>query len=332
MVVSRFPNYAVYQGHRVLITGGLGFMGVNLAVGLHRVGAQIRLLDIVWPEHSERLSPLLEQVEFIKADLRDEQSVEAAIDGCDWIFDLAGRSGAIASNSSPLDDLDVNCRGQLTLLETCRKHNPRVKIVFPSSRLVYAPAAQLPVAETAPTEPFSIYGIHKLTVEKYLRLYARLYGLRVTILRITNPYGPHQRPEQQRYGIINWFIHLAHSGQAIPIYGDGQQIRDYIHIDDVVQAFLRAGADECANGKVFNVGSGKPIRLVNMAQMIVDEAGCGKVEHIPWPAAAQQSESGDFVADTTLIRETLGWQPQIQLGEGIKQVLGYYRDLYPKEI
>ena len=325
----------VYRGRLVLITGGLGFMGVNLAAGLYQMGAQIRLLDIVWPEHIKHLTSMLGQMEFVKADLRDEQSVEAAIDGCDWIFNLAGRSGAVASNSLPsgaYDDLDVNCRGQLSLLEMCRKHNPKVKIVFSSSRLVYAPTVELPVAETAPTEPRSIYGIHKLTAEKYHCLYARLYGLPTTVLRITNPYGPHQRPEQQCYGIINWFIHLTLSGQSIPIYGDGHQTRDYIHIEDVVQAFLIAGADGRSEGQVFNVGSGKPTRLVDMAHMIVEHAGSGRVEHIPWPMAAQQSESGDFIADVTQISQMLGWHPRIPLGEGLRQTIGYYRDYYHKKI
>jgi nucleoside-diphosphate-sugar epimerase len=322
---GRLLETSAYQGRPVLITGALGFMGLNLALALHHVGACVRLLDIGWPERDEHIAPALKQMEFIKADLRDHTLLEAAVEGCDLIFNLAGRSGAESSNVSPFEDLDINCRGQLTLLEACRKCNPHVKVIFPSSRLVYAPTTHLPVAETAFTEPLSVYGINKLAGEKYHQLYAHQYGLRATILRITNPYGPHQRPEQRRYGVVNWFIHLALSGQSIPIYGDGLQIRDYIHIDDVIRAFLMAGGSDRADGRIFNVGSSRGIRLVDMAHAIVKWSGNGRVERVPWPLAAKQSESGDFVADITLIGQVLGWRPEIPFEGGFEQVIEYYR-------
>ncbi len=319
------PELSAYRGRRVLITGGLGFLGMNLAVTLHRLGARVRLLDIQWPEHDSQLGSALKSMEFIKADLRDRPAIEAAVQNCDILFNLAGRSGAVASNTSPLDDLDINCRGQLTLLEACRAYNPILRVVFPSSRLVYAHGLPNPVTETAPTQPISIYGVHKLTIEKYHLLYAHLYQLPVVILRLTNPYGPHQRPEQQRYGIINWFIHLALQGQTLPVYGDGLQMRDYIHIDDVLRVFLWCGLDKRALNQVFNVSSGEAVRFVDMAKLIVRLVGTGEVEHRAWPVNAQQAETGDFVADIQRLKVELGWQPEISLEAGLRRVVDYYR-------
>lgn len=318
-------EWAAYRGHQVLITGGLGFMGLNLAEALVLAGARVRLMGLAWPERSRGLAPLMEQTDFIKADMRDDERVRQAVEGCEMIFNLAGRSGAAASNWSPLDDLDVNCRGHLTLLEACRQTNPDVKIIFPSSRLVYASGIDLPARESSPTEPLSIYGIHKLAVEKYHRLYGQLYGLRTVILRITNPYGPFQRPEQRQYGIINWFIHLALMGKTLPVYGDGLQLRDYVHIDDVVRAFLQSGVDNRADGQVFNVGSGRGIRFVDMVGAIVRAVGRGTAEHVPWPATEQRIESGDFWADTSHLQELLGWRPTISFEDGISRVIQQYR-------
>jgi nucleoside-diphosphate-sugar epimerase len=323
-----WADWEAYRNRKVLITGGAGFIGVNLALALQDSGARVTIIDIHGPERYGYLSSTLQQIEYIRADMRDEQRVESAVGSCDIIFNLAGRSGATASNSSPFDDLSANGYGQLTLLEACRKCNPDVKILFPSSRLVYEPMLSTPVAETATTAPTSIYGIHKLLGEHYHRLYGHLYGLRTTILRITNPYGPHQRVEQQRFGVVNWFIHLALAGQTIPVYGSGSQLRDYIHINDVIRAFLWCGIDERADGKIFNVGSGKGTRFLTMANAIVALAGRGRVEHVAWPASAKQSESGDFVADITLIERTIDWRPQMSFEEGCKQVIEYYRQQY----
>ena len=261
---------------------------------------------------------------FFKGDIRDAAVVKQAVAGCELIFHLAGKSGPIASNTSPLDDLDVNCRGTLTLLEACRRLSPAPKIVFPSSRLVYSPDASCPVAETAPTVPLSVYGIHKLMAERYLLLYQRLYGLRVSILRITNPYGPLQQPEQNRYGIVNWLIHQAIRGRPLTIYGDGMQLRDYIHIDDLIQAMLVAGMRKEADGLVLNVGSGRGISFRDMAQLIVRNAGRGQLQHIEWPGLASQVETGDFIADASLIKAHLGWSACVPVEAGIADVISRY--------
>lgn len=320
-------NAGSVAGRRVLVTGGQGFMGFNLVRSLQASGARLSVLSLSWPSLPESGESTLDGVAFFKGDIRDSVVVDEAVEGCDLIFHLAGKSGSVASNHSPQDDLDVNSRGTLTLLDSCRRVNPGVKVVFPSSRLVYGHAARLPVAEDTPTAPLSIYGIHKLAAEQYLLLYQRLYGLRVSILRITNPYGPFQRPEQNRYGIVNWFIHEAIHDRTLTVYGEGAQLRDYIHVDDVVKAMLAAGVSPQADGRIFNVGSGRGVSFVNMAEHIVKAAGRGRVRHVAWPADAAVVETGDFVADATLISQSLGWNAMIPLEAGIEDVISRYTKL-----
>jgi UDP-glucose 4-epimerase len=317
---------SAYAEKRVLVTGGLGFMGFNLVRALQAAKARLGVLSRSWPPRPETVEALGE-LTFFKGDIRDPAVVDEAIAGCDVIFHLAGKSGPVASNASPLEDLDVNSRGMLTLLESCRRVNAGVKIVFPSSRLVYGANAELPVTESAETAPLSIYGIHKRAAEEYLLLYQRLHGLRACILRITNPYGPFQRPEQNRYGIVNWFIHEAMHDRPLTVYGQGAQLRDYIHVDDVVEAMLMAGAAPEADGKIFNVGSGRGVSFLETAEHIIQAAGRGRVKHVEWPADAALVETGDFVADTSLIAETLGWKARIPLESGIEDVIARYAKL-----
>jgi UDP-glucose 4-epimerase len=317
---------AAYSGKRVLVTGGLGFMGFNLVRALQAAEARLSVLSPSWPQPGG-LESNLSGVTFFKGDIRDAAVVEDAVGACDLIFHLAGKSGSVASNASPLDDLDVNIRGTLTLLESCRRLNAGAKIIFPSSRLVYGASAGQPTTEAAPTAPLSVYGIHKRAAEEYLLLYQRLHGVRASILRITNPYGPFQRPEQNRYGIVNWFIHEAMHDRPLPIYGNGAQLRDYIHIDDVVDAMLTAGVAPDADGRIFNVGSGRGVSFLEMAECIIRAAGRGRIQHVDWPADAALVETGDFVADTSLIAECLGWKARIPFESGIEDVIDRYGEL-----
>lgn len=314
-----------YAKRRVLVTGGLGFMGFNLVRALETANAHVSVLSRSWPPLPGNVESTLGGVTFFHGDIRDSAVVDEAVTGADLIFHLAGKSGPAASNASPLEDLDVNSRGLLTVLDACRRLNPGVKIVFPSSRLVYGASAKQPTNESAPTRPLSVYGIHKWASEQYLLLYQRLYGLRVSILRITNPYGPFQRPEQNLYGVVNWFIHLAMHDQPLTVYGEGAQLRDYIHIDDVVEAFMVAGTASEAEGEIFNVGSGHGVSFLEMAELVVRASRRGSIQHVGWPADAAVVETGDFVADTTLIAERLGWKPRIPLESGIEDVISRYK-------
>jgi UDP-glucose 4-epimerase len=215
----------------------------------------------------------------------------------------------------------------LTLLDSCRRLNADAKIVFPGSRLVYGTNAVMPATEEAPTAPLSVYGIHKRAAEEYLLLFQRLHGIRGTILRITNPYGHFQRPEQNRYGIVNWFIHEAMHDRPLSVYGEGSQLRDYIHVVDVVDAMLIAGLAPQADGKIFNVGSGHGVSFVEMAEHIIRAAGRGRIKHVDWPADAALVETGDFVADTSSIAASLGWTAKTSLESGIAEVVAHYSKL-----
>jgi len=223
-----------------------------------------------------------------------------------------GRGVVKVNPLAPWTDLDVNCRGNLTVLEALRSVNRDATVVFVGSRLEYGRVGSDPVAETHDTDPLCLHAVHKLVAEEYLRLYERLFGMSYAVARITNPYGPGQPRARTAYGVVNRLIHLALAGDALPIYGDGRQRRDYIYIDDVVAALLTLGT--AVTNNIYNVGTGVGTSIVEMAKAIVAAAGGGRLEFVAWPALAEQIETGDFVADIARIRADLGWQRQWQLG------------------
>jgi len=315
-----------YRGRSVLVTGGTGFIGSNLVGELLVRGAEVAVLARSPLPTSAEQALLFGRVRHFRGDVRDPLVVREAVAGRQVIFNLAGHSGSISSNDEPFDDLEINLRGQLELLEASRRLEEPPMLIFASSRLVYRPTDQLPVPETAPTGPLSLYGVHKLAGENYHLFYRHRYGLGAAVLRITNPYGHFQREGQNRYGIINWFIHLALSGNDLPVYGDGDQVRDYVHIDDVVRAFLAAGSDLRADGQVLNIGGGAGVAFVEMAEMAVRTAGSGRVIHRPWPEEAARVETGGFVADVSRAADVLGWRPEIPLAEGLRRVVAEYRE------
>jgi UDP-glucose 4-epimerase len=315
------PAHA-FRGRVVLVTGGFGFVGSNLVPRLIELGAEVRVLAHSWPPPGELWDEgERPKVRLYKGDIRDEAVVQDAAEGSDFVFHLAGKSGASTSNESPLEDLDVNCRGLLLLLDAMRNLAPEAVLVFPSSRLVYAPNLPLPVAEHAQTRPLSIYGAHKLAAENYLSVFQHHHGLKSVVLRITNPYGPFQRPEQRNYGVINQFIHKAVRGQPITLFGAGEQLRDYVHVDDVAAALMTAATSPAAVNGTFNVGSGHGTSLAELAALIVQVAGTGTVEHVEWPKAEAQVETGNFVADIGSFTAATGWTPKVALRDGLEGVV-----------
>lgn len=226
---------------------------------------------------------------------------------------------------NPFLDLKVNGFGVLNILEAARAYNPEVKIVFPGSRLQFGKVEKLPVAEDHPMRPTSLYGIHKLLGENYHLSYHHFYGLNTCVLRFSNPYGPHLRMKKQEYNIFNYFIELALQKGVLKVYGDGSQIRDYIFIEDVVNAFLAGGINKAANGEVFNVGSGVGTAFIEAAKTIVKVVGKGRIEQISWPKQAQNLETGDYIADITKIKKVLGWEPKYSLTNGIKETVSWFK-------
>jgi nucleoside-diphosphate-sugar epimerase len=308
----------------VLVVGGLGFIGGRLSAALAAAGAKVTIITPSRQKHHDAAIDLEARgIRVLEGDVRDRSQMDAGVRGQDVIFNLAGQSGAVRSMEEPWDDLDVNARGMLTLLEAVRRENRQARLVFTGSRLEYGRVGSDPVAETHDADPLCLHAVHKLVAEQYLRLYERLYGISYAVARITNPYGPGQPRARTAYGVVNRLIHLALAGETLPIYGDGRQRRDYIYIDDVVGALLRLG--ESKANTVYNVGTGAGVSIADMAKAIIAAAGGGRLEFVAWPALAEQIETGDFVADISRIRAGLGWRPVVSLDEGLRRTVAFYR-------
>ncbi len=311
---------------RVLVIGGLGFIGANLCRRLAAAGRPVTALTRSVAAHAASAQTLSRGgVRLVEGDLGDPSAMRSAVAGHDVIVNLAGESGAVKSMEEPIADLDGNCRANLVLLEAIKAHNPEAKLVFVGSRLQYGRPSALPVTEDHPRDALCVHAIHKNTIEEYLRVYAQLFGLRYTIARVTNPYGPGQPASRVAYGVVNRLIHLALADQPLPIYGDGAQHRDYVFVDDVAAALIQLGDSDAANQRAFNVGSGVGTALVDMAKAIIAATGGGRIQSVPWPALAERIETGDFVADVSRIRREVGWQPETPLHQGIERTVAFHR-------
>ena len=315
------PDYLTYYAkRRVLITGGLGFIGSNLARRLAALGSQVLLVDSLVPDYGGNrfnLAGIEDQVTVNIADVRDPYAMSALVPGYEVLFNLAGQVSHLDSMTDPFTDLEINARSQLFILEACRQHNPEIKIVYAGTRQSYGRPLYLPLDEEHRNRPTDINGVNKLAGEWYHLVYGQAHGLRTCSLRLTNTYGPRQLMKHSRQGFIAWFVRLALEGREIQVYGDGQQRRDLTYVDDVVDAFLRAGASDAANGHVLNLGGQAPISLLELAHLIVEIAGQGSVRLIPWPDARRRIDVGDVYSSYELIRRTLGWQPTTPLRAGL---------------
>jgi UDP-glucose 4-epimerase len=315
-----------YRSRSVLVWGGLGFIGSHLSQRLLALGAALTVVTPARERHEDTARLLEHQgARVLEGDVRDHSFALHVVADQSVVVNLSGQSGAVRSMEDPWTDLDINCRGNLVLLEALRERAPQAKLVFVGSRLQYGKPDLLPVPEDGGGRPLCIHAVHKRAVEEYLYLYERLFGIRYSVARVTNPYGPGQPRGRTAYGVINRLIHLALADEPLPIYGDGLQLRDYIHVDDVVSALLALGARDEANGRAYNVGSGRGVRMVDVARVIIEIAGGGRVRHVDWPALAAQIETGDFVADVSRIRTELGWEPTIDLREGLERTVSHYR-------
>jgi UDP-glucose 4-epimerase len=315
-----------YRDRPTLVLGGLGFIGTHVTERLQALGADITVGTRSLDHHREAAAAFGSRgVKCVEADLGDRDAIHAAVKGQDVIFNLAGQSGAVRSMEDPWTDLEVNCRGNLVLLEALRRESPEAKLVFASSRLAYGHGTGAATVEEQAPDPLCVHAVHKLAVEQYMRLYRRLYGLRFSVARLTNPYGAGQPTGRTAYGVVNRMIHLALAGETLPIYGDGRQLRDYIYIDDAVGALLRLGETRESDGRLYNVGSGVGTPLVEMARSIVQLAGSGRLALVPWPKLAEQIETGDFVAGIARIRREVGWEPRMPLADGLERTVALCR-------
>ncbi len=319
---------SAFSGKRVLITGGMGFIGSTLAHWLVALGAQVTLVDALFPECGGNwfnIAGIEDRVEVHILDIQDEAAMGRLIRGQDFLFNLAGRVSHLDSMRNPFADLESNARGHLSVLEACRQHNPGVKIVYAGTRQVYGRPRYLPVDELHPPDPVDINGVNKLAGEWYHIVYHRVYGLRTVILRLTNTYGPRMRGKDSRQTFIGWWIRRIVEGEELEIFGDGHQIRDFNYVDDVVEALLLAAASPLANGQIYNLGS-EPIPLLDLARLMVEVNGGGGYRLVPFPPERNRIDIGDYYGDYTRIRTQLGWQPKTLLREGLARTLAYYRE------
>jgi UDP-glucose 4-epimerase len=317
-----------YRNASVLITGGLGFIGSNIARALVSKGARVALVDALIPGlggNRFNVADIENRLEVAIEDIRDLETMERLVAEADVVFNLAAQVDHIASMDDPIRDLDISGRGALTVLEACRRAGRRIRVVFPGSRLQFGRPQSIPVAESHPMDPMNIYAVHRLLGECYHVVYGRDMGLSTCVLRLSNPFGPRQQMRHSKYGILNWFIRLAIEGKEITVYGDGSQQRDYFFIDDAVDAFLRAGSMEAAEGQIFNVGAGVPIKVADAAETIVKVVKSGSVARIPWPPDRSRQETGGYVTDTSKVRGALGWSPKVSFEEGVRRTAEYYR-------
>ncbi|MEK7584220.1 MAG: NAD-dependent epimerase/dehydratase family protein [Patescibacteria group bacterium] len=318
-----------FEGKRALITGGLGFIGSNLARRLVDLGSQVTVVDsLIWAYGGNlfNVKGIEQELHINIADVRDRYSINHLIKGQDYLFNLAGQVSHIDSMEDPFTDLDINVTSQVSILESCRQNNPGVKIVYASSRQLYGKPQTLPVDEKHPINPTDVNGINIAAGEQYHLLYNAVYGIRSTSLRMTNVYGPRQLVKHNRQGFIGWFIRLAVEGKTIQIYGDGNQKRDLNYVDDVCDALLLAAAMDESNGKVYNLGSSEVVSLKQLAEMLIRIAGKGSCELVPWPEKKKKIDIGDYYGDFAKIKKELGWFPKTSLANGLKQTVDYYTE------
>ncbi len=322
---------APFEGRNVLITGGLGFIGSNLALRLVELGAEITLLDSLIPEYggnSFNIAGIQDRVHVNISDVRDVHSMRYLVQDRDYMFNLAGQTSHLDSMEDPYTDLEINCRAQLSILEACRKYNPGIKVVFASTRQIYGKPDSLPVKEDHLLRPVDVNGINKMAGEWYHIVYNNVFGIATCALRLTNTYGPRMRVKDARQTFLGMWIRLLLEGKPFEVW-DGRQLRDFTYVDDVVEALLQAATSEHAYGKTFNLGGDDVISLKDLAGLLLEIHGGGEYTMAAYPAERKRIDIGDYYADYGSIQSALGWKPRVSLREGLARTLTYYREHLP---
>ncbi len=318
-----------YSAKKILITGGLGFIGSSLARRLVAQGAHVTLVDSLIPQYGGNpfnVQDIRDRLVVNICDVRDPFAMPHLVKGQDYLFNLAGQTGHIDSMVDPQTDLAINAAAQLSILEACRKSNPAIKIVFASTRQIYGKPDYLPVDEKHPIRPVDVNGVNKLAGEWYHLLYNNVHGIRACALRLTNTYGPGMRVKDARQTFLGIWIRLVLEGKPIQIFGDGSQRRDFNYVDDCVDALLLAGARPESNGKVYNLGSSEVVSLRELAELLVGFAPGACYEIAPFPPERKAIDIGDYFGNHNLITSELGWQPRVPLRTGLQRTLEYYRE------
>lgn len=322
------------KGKKILITGGLGFIGSNLAKKLVKENADVTLMDSMIEEYGANIfniDSIKNDVKINFSDMRDEVSLKYLVKNKDYIFNLAGQVSHQDSMTNPIMDLDVNIRAQVSLLETCRKYCPETVIVYSSTRQIYGKPQYLPVDEKHPILPPDVNGINKLAAENYHSLYNNVYGLKTISFRLTNTYGPRQLIKNARQGFIGWFVNRAIQGEKIQLFGTGEQLRDFNDIDDVVDALCLVFKNENLYGNVYNL-SGEISSLKKVAERLIEYSGKGTLEIVPFPDERKKIDIGDFYGDSSKLSKATGWKPKVSLADGLKKMTDFYKLNYKNYI
>jgi UDP-glucose 4-epimerase len=317
-----------FEKKSVLITGGLGFIGSNLARRLVDLNANVTLVDSLIPEYGGNLfniAGLEDRLKINIADVRDPHSMNYLVQGQDYLFNLAGQTSHLDSMRDPYSDLEINCRAQLSILEACRRHNPNIKVVFASTRQIYGKPEYLPVDEKHLLRPVDVNGVNKMAGESYHILYHDVYGIRACALRLTNTIGPRMRVKDARQTFLGVWISLLLEGKPFDVWG-GEQLRDFTYVEDAVDAFLLAASREESNGQTFNLGGEPVISLKDLAELLIEVNGGGEFMVRSFPSERKRIDIGNYYADFGRIRSCLGWEPRVSLRDGLDRTLIFYRE------
>jgi len=317
-----------FRDKNVLITGGMGFIGSNLAIRLVELGANVTLIDLIVPEYNSNLfniEPIKDQVTINFSDIRDQHVMNYLVKDQDYVFHLAGQVDHILSMSNPFPDIDINIKGTAILMEALRHHNPSARLIYTGTRGQYGSVDTLPANEDAPTHPKGLHEISNLTAEKIVQMYHNVHHVQSVLLRLTNIYGERSQMKHARYGVVNWFVRLALDNGTIKVFGDGKILRDFLYIQDCIDAMLACAITDEAYGEAFNVATGIPVDFIELVDTIIEAAQSGTWEFAPFSAERKAQEPGHFYADISKITRITGWKPKTTLLDGLKQTVAYYR-------
>jgi len=322
---NRLPGL---KGLRILITGGFGFIGSNLAHACFQAGAKVCIYDCLDPNSGGNLfniDGLQGKVEVMRADILNFSEVCRVIDDKDVIFNCAASTSHPFSMREPWINSDVNSKGVINLLEATRRFNRRVKIVHLGTTTQLGPLHYKPADENHSEFPTDVYSASKSVSEKYVMIYGRTYGIPVTVLRLPNVFGPRAAIHSSDFTFNNFFIGLALQGKEITVFGKGEQLRNLLYVDDAVRALMLASQVDATNDEVFFVVGDDHYSVARIAEETVRHIGSGSVRHIPWPEERKAIEMGDAVFSNRKFKGLVGWSPCTTLEQGLNKTVEYYR-------
>lgn len=322
------PFRETFSGKRVLITGGLGFLGSNLAVRMVHLNAQVKLVDAMLDDHGGNLfniESIKDRVDINFSDIRDDCSLKYLIKNQDYIFHLAGQNDHVLSRRNPFLDIEINIKGTANLLDNCRKYNPDARLIYSGTRGEYGPAIKLPVSEDQALNPKGVYELSSMAAQQLFQIYHDNDRIRSVTLRLTNIYGERAQMKHNRFGVANWFIRMALDNECIQVFGDGSIVRDFLYVQDAVGAMIASAATENAYGKVLNVGNNQASNFRELAETIIELTGSGAWKFTPFSPERAAQEPGDFISDVSRIKKVVGWTPTTSLIDGLRRTIAFYR-------